>query len=102
MRTAVVMAHILQEGAEPITLAYAPVKFEDDVDYDSKELRSKRIILFVSFVSIIGLFGGLTYCMLRWTKSSIQKEYTLRYDPRGHEHQMHEIPSSLATSTEES
>ena len=37
LKSAVVMADIIVDGGEPIHLAYAPVNFEENFDFDGKE-----------------------------------------------------------------
>ena len=35
LKNAVIMAHVYTKGAEPTTLVYAPVSFDEVFDYDS-------------------------------------------------------------------
>jgi hypothetical protein len=39
LQSAVIMADIIVEGGEPIHLAYAPVSFVENFDFDGRESR---------------------------------------------------------------
>ena len=75
LRNAVVMAHVYRKNAEPLTLVYAPVGFDQVFDYDTQLQRRKFIHILLSVLVVIVVFGLVTYLILNFSKYKSQKNF---------------------------
>ena len=91
LKSAVVMADIIVDGGEPIHLAYAPVNFEENFDFDGKEAMMQRLFIFGGIVVVFAFMGSLVWYFLKVSRGNAQKDFETQISSRG-------IPMSDITS----
>ena len=64
------MAHIIVDGGEPIHLAYAPVNFEEQYDFDLKDDHVKSLRLWGGIFGLFIFMGCLTWYILKSTRDA--------------------------------
>mmetsp|Transcript_13172 Transcript_13172/g.20500 ORF Transcript_13172/g.20500 Transcript_13172/m.20500 type:complete len:242 (+) Transcript_13172:6022-6747(+) len=78
LKYGVVVAHIFSRGEEPLSLAYAPVSFEGDYDFDHQMLVRKRWFVLGAFTIVVGGMGFLVwfflFCSKRQADRSLRRE----------------------------
>jgi len=74
LQNAVVVAHIRQDGKEPLRLAYSPVSFDDSFDFDGRDSRFKFAYVFACLVLTVAFFAFLIWYFIRWSKAKAQSD----------------------------
>ena len=85
------MADIIVDGGEPIHLAYAPVNFEENFDFDGKEARMQNLFIFGGIVVVFAFMASLVWYFLKVSRGNAQKDFETQVSSRG-------IPMSDITS----